>query len=894
MKNLILKIPVIIMTTLTISTSGLASENNSKIAIRFGDSTIERYAAEELQRYLSRVSDKKFILRDSTLKVWTPDRLTLPFPKAWAQAVKNVEERAKKPNMSKPETDEASKKLVAEESNFPAFILGTPETYPEYKNKLKNLLKNVREESDGYVIAPSADGAKLFIVSHNSRGVLYGVYHFLQNSCGMGFFEDGEQVPQKINNDILPPYKVLPITVVQEPKFDYRSQWLWSRYYGSDKGHPANWGYDEWVSHLRWMAQARFNSALIYSVGYTRIWGDVFKRAFPEVAPFDKEVFEDIDDFWGAHWSARAGWGRSPEETTRLMQKVYAFGREKLGLKFEFNFYLGDFEDTLRRAYPKGKWIDWSNVPHHAYFGAAGRQAILTFTDPKCKEFCQRFWKEFIKTFGTDHRYWISYREESAPNPDNPFDPDQGKSLADAVNAQREWMLEIDPEAEFFHWDWHDLTVWINKEIRGQLSTQKIEKIPLMKLETSAQKYIQELSNDITIVSVLPPTLWSKELPDLTHHYKPHQWVIGSLLGYAAQDIGVGGLQTPADNFLSIWEKWLAEDKKFGSRLRGVFHWNEIVQVAPLLDHCVANFAWTGKLPQNLYDSTIKDEVLDWYFEHRFNKKNAKLFREANAFAYANFQQAVHPIRIPIWITKPGNNAAEENQREDLIGFLKKISAVKKEEINNSVYNAELLDFGRVALHNIVRLDLQEAIGIAKNSKGTEKDKSEFNKAAKKAVDSLTVLGDLLATDKRFCMSDTLYRMLNEPGVNKQMRMVLLEHASGLLFDNYALNDSAEFFKIVSVPLLKSYLDMLRLTANNPEKFPFSNFKEIEFIDGAAILKKERVKDADANEEKMTGLDKRHLELKNELMELPAQPFEVIKNKNHPADIINAWINNRT
>jgi len=861
-----------------------------KTAIRFGDSTVERYAAEELQRYLSRVSGKKFILRDSTLKVWTPDRLTLPFPKAWAQAVNNVQERSQNPQMSKPETDEASKKLAAEESNFPAFILGTPETYPEYKNKLENLLKTVRKESDGYVIAPSADGKKLFITAYNSRGVLYGVYDFLQNSCGMGFFEDGEQVPEKINDNILPPFSSPPEKIVQEPKFDYRSQWLWSRYYGSDKGHPANWGYDEWVSHLRWMAQARFNSALIYSVGYTRIWGDVFKKAFPEVAPFDKEVFNDIDDFWGAHWSARAGWGRSPEETTRLMQKVYAFGREKLGMKFEFNFYLGDFEDTLQKAYPEGKWIDWSNVPHHAYFGAAGRQAILTFTDPKCKEFCQRFWKEFIKTFGTDHRYWISYREESAPNPDNPFDPDQGKSLADAVNAQRDWMLEIDPEAEFFHWDWHDMTLWINKEIRGQLATQKIDENLLKKLEASTQKYVQELSNDITMVSVIPPTQWQKELVDLTHHYKPHQWVIGSLLGYAAQDIGVGGLQTPAENFLSLWEKWLEDDKKFGSRLRGVFHWNEIIQVAPLLDHCVANFAWTGELPQHLYDSTKKDEILDWYFEHRYKKKNAKLFREANAFAYVNFPQGIHPIRIPTWINRAEINEAEKNQRTELIRFLKKIAAVEHEEKNNNAYKAELLDFGRVALHNISRLDLQEAISIAKNSKGTEKDKEEFNNAAKKAINSLTALADLLATDEKFCVSATLYRMLNEPGVNKQMRMVMLEHASGLLFDNYALNDSAEFIKIVSVPLLKSYLDGLRLTADNPTKFPFENYKKVEYIDGAAVLKKESVKDVDTTEEEISGLDKRLLELKNEFMELPALPFDVVKNKKQPAEVINKWL----
>jgi len=415
---------LIIMTALTLSTAASALQNNDKIAIRFGSSTVERYAAAELQRYLSRVSNKQFILRDSTIKMWYPDKPTLPFPEAWAKAQKDIEARAKNPNMPNPDTEKRSEKIAELEAGLPTFILATPNTYPEYKSTTEKLLSDVRENSDGYVIAPSADGRKLFIVSHTSRGVLYGVYDFLQNKCGMGFFEDGEQIPKKINEKVLPPYKTLPKKIAKTPKYDYRSKWLWSRYYGSDKGHPANWGYDEWIAHLRWMAQARFSSVLVYPVGYTRLWGDAFKKAFPEVAPYCKEVFNDnIDDFWGAHWSPRSGWGRSPEETTRLMQKVYAFAREKLGMKIEYNFYLGEFEDTLKRAYPKGKWIDWSNVPTHTYFGAAGRSAILAFTDPKCKEYTQRLWKEFIKTFGTDHQYWISYREESEPNPDNPFDP---------------------------------------------------------------------------------------------------------------------------------------------------------------------------------------------------------------------------------------------------------------------------------------------------------------------------------------------------------------------------------------------------------------------------------------------------------------------------------------
>ena len=46
-------------------------------------------------------------------------------------------------------------------------------------------------------------------------------------------------------------------------------------------------------------------------------------------------------------------------------------------------------------------------------------------------------------------------------------------------------------------------------------------------------------------------------------------------------------------------------------------------------------------------------------------------------------------------------------------------------------------------------------------------------------------------------------------------------------------------------------------------------------------------------EEKRSGIDKWLLELKNEFMELPALPFEVVKNKKPPAEIINKWLSFR-
>jgi len=285
--------------------------------------------------------------------------------------------------------------------------------------------------------------------------------------------------------------------------------------------------------------------------------------------------------------------------------------------------------------------------------------------------------------------------------------------------------------------------------------------------------------------------------------------------------------------------------------------------------------------------------VLDWYFEHRFGSADAQAMREISAISCSNFRQWVTPMRIPTVHNKAGLSDAEIHQRGDLIDAVGKMSALKNRQGSSTAYKGELLDFGRMALHTISRADLFEAIGIAANSTGSEKDKQAFEASAKQAIDSLTALADLLATDQRYCVRDTLYRMLNEPGVNRQMRQVLLEHASGRLFNNYALNDSAEFIRFVSVPLLEAYLESMRLSVNNPAQYPFAKIKEVEFIDGAAVLRKEKAKVPDGQLPPSTGLDKRLLELKNDFMELPALPFKEVGNPSHPADVLNDWLKGR-
>lgn len=805
------------------ASSNAAEPNLVPAGIYFGESTTERYAAGELQRYLSRISRRQIALCDSFTAQRPVDPNALPT----------------------------------------GFILGTPATFPAVSAKLKELLANIPQKSDGYCIVPSKDGKTIYIAAWASRGVLYGVYDYLQNRAGIGFFEDGEYVPDRQVDDVLPPFKTSFKNIVEAPKFEYRSQWIWTRYYGADRGHPLNWGYEEWVKHLRWLAQRRFNSVMLYPVGYTRLWGDVHLRAFPETAPYNKEVFNDVNDYWNAHWSARAGWGRSPEETTRLMQKVLKFGREQLGLKFEYNFYLGNFEETLERVYPEGRWINWNNIPHHAYFGAAGRSPVLAFTDPRSKEYNQRLWRTFIKTFGTDHLYWIAYREESVPDPNNPNDPDKGKSLADAVNAQYKWMKEIDPNAEFFHWDWHDLLVWCGADLIQEVSAAKDpNKLPWDKIEKASQAYIKSLPSDIAIASVIPPNGYQRIPLEITRHYEPHPWVIGSLLGFAGQDVGLGGIYVPISKQFELWNKWAEDDKQFGGRLRGVLHWNEIIQVDPMLDHFIGEFAWSGKSPKSFTDTSEPNGMLGWYFAHRFGEGDAATAMQCASSIYGIFPRGLPTMRLPYQCVDNGFGAGEAKMIEQLNQAMRELVSMRDRQRDNPVYAAQVVDWSRISLHIISRLYLQGARAAALRGPSPE-SQADFNNNAQAAKNALSTLTDILATDQRHCLSDSMYRMTSEPGANRLLRLVMLEHASGKLFDNYALNDTAEFLRLVSCPLLDAYLGNLQKTMSDPNANPIAKANDLTSLTNS---------------------------LKDKFMDMSPQPFEVVRNKRHSADILNDWL----
>lgn len=815
---------------------------DNSVVIWHGESSVEQYAALELQEYLFKLQQTPASTQDLRL---------------WREGYTNPSSGQIVPASPEQKAPQA----FLDSLRAPSFVLVALESNAWLQPALVDKCSPIRPQSDGFVIETINNGDCVVIAAHTTRGVLYGVYSYLRKVCGIGFFEDGERIPANPPGVTVPPFPTdQQPNWHDSPKFDYRSQWIWTRYYGADRGHPLNWGYQQWVSHLRWLAQAGFNSVMLYPVGYTRLWGDVHRRAFPESIPFEKEIKAEIDPYWGANKSIMAGWGRAPEQTTRLMQQIMAYGREKLGLQFEYNFYLGNFEESLQLAYPQGTWIDWTNLPHHAYFGAAGRSPILVFTDPLSKELNQRFWKTYIETFGTDHRYWIAYREESAPNPHNPEDPDGGKSLADAVNTQREWILELDPEAEFFHWDWHGNDLWLQPDDLASMVREELVGDALVeKLREGMQAYFGALEPDISIVNVLPSGVPSSVLAE--NPERP--WVIGSLLGYAGQDLGWGGLYIPVQAFFDAWQSGLDQNQSNQGQLRGILHWNEIVQVSPLLDQLVARVAWTATTPRGLDDQGVADPLLDEYFAERFGVADASAVRKAVTRIYRQY-----PKMIPVGTMRiPHHHGLEgfgEEHQQALLQYrqgLSELIALLPGQQDNPLFQRTLLDLGRMVLHTSSKYYLQAAV-VHAVSEGLN-SQQQFDICCQASQDALDSLAELLATDQRHCLGDAVLRMVREPGANPLLQQVMLEHASGILFGGYALNDTAEFVEHVSCPLLKRYLSNLAQTFSDPVTYPVTTAQQL--------------------------MDDQQL-LQEAFLNLPLSRFEDRHSGKQPVDVLKGWL----
>ena len=104
---------------------------------------------------------------------------------------------------------------------------------------------------DGYTIKTISQGSRNYLVLGGSRGRgdLYAVYDFLEQDCGVGFFWNGDHVPQRAT------LKFAGINRTEQPYFTRRMapnacSYVYTSQY---------WGVQEWCDELDYMSKRKLN-----------------------------------------------------------------------------------------------------------------------------------------------------------------------------------------------------------------------------------------------------------------------------------------------------------------------------------------------------------------------------------------------------------------------------------------------------------------------------------------------------------------------------------------------------------------------------------------------------------------------------------------------------------
>lgn len=279
--------------------------------------------------------------------------------------------------------------------------------------------RRATESPESFVIRSLKFDARpvVVIAGSDGKGVLNGIYHYVEHVCGAGFFPDGEQIPRLVK---LP---VANIDLVEIPRFKYRANLPLNWGIGVRDYFCRMWTLEDWQKHIDWMAKKKLNVLTLYLEAVDKFWGDTFADAFPEVRQSGYPRKEDARVF-------------APDYRTKLMKKVYAYARQR-GIRFEPVLFWGAVEETYKLAHPELKYIKGGYSPDNWY---------IRTDQPECTQAMERLWGAFIKEFGTDHLYRIDLMMEVTPT---------GLDSRQVYRMSRDVLRKLDPKAEVIsHWNY--------------------------------------------------------------------------------------------------------------------------------------------------------------------------------------------------------------------------------------------------------------------------------------------------------------------------------------------------------------------------------------------------------------------------------------------------------
>lgn len=706
------------------------------IVVPSGATFLENRAAEELAEYMARITGRKTtVTADSKVDLADGKTFFIVGP---------------------PKRNSFAAKLLSEG------LLSSASEMPEHE--------------DAFVVLSdkAANGAAVILLAgRKPLGSLYAVYDYLETYCGVGFFQDGEHVPQmaQVPRDNL--------RRVERPRFDNRLHFCWNGHEAIKKYHSYWWSLDEWKREFDWMAKRRLNMIRIDLGYYTHFAGDAFEQAFPEIGP---EVQQN-------GYFALAGfphdWNWPPEYRREMLKKAMEYGRS-LGIRFIYRMDYASVPQRFIKAHPEIKYM-----PADVY----GPSRQIDPRDPNAAKIEKQYLQTIVKIFGTDNLYMYTPYVEIDVGGGSPE-----KNLevrVAAANGILKLIRDVDPEGMWVTdtWDMIFRQRWNPKIIKTYLDSFPDDKL-----------YLYNTSADVET----PPL--SKE----NDWWYGKKWAFGVLNAYAGEDFLRGD---PVELIGRV------KEASRQANCTGVFLIPEMTHYNIMFWDMVTHLAWD---PSDVdYEKYLRGYCVRRYGSE-FEAPTVEVWRKVTQAVlqykpyrgeqfminrmYVNYpwyrllcRQMGNHVSAPMF---DENKAIFDEQVEDLheeIPLLQealtefmKLSDAQKD---NDVYVEDAVVLLRTYASKCFNWETACAFKAFKAG-----DKKAFKTHRGRAMEILGIIRDVLALCPTYSANKTIAEASSVPGSNKFIPNMVRQACINW---NYVMNDVYEQFDGQYIPRMKAYFNTL-------------------------------------------------------------------------------------
>lgn len=319
----------------------------------------------------------------------------------------------------------------------------------------------------------------VYIEGDSGVSVCKGFYYYIENACNCHISWDGVQM-NFFENEANLDASSLPNLDVMKTSFSY---WVYYQNVCTWSYSFAWWEWEDWRTHLNWMAVNGINLAL------APFQEDVWSELYEEVGMTREEIDEHLSGVGFQAWQRMGnirGWGgplskSSIERHSELQKQIIEYANN-LGITLALPAFAGHVPVAFQRIFP------YENFTEVCSWNKFDKQYCCPlFVDPTSDLFEQigtRFLTKVIDTYGTNHIYFADPFNEISPS----------LATEEYVGAVSEKiyraMSEVDPAAVWLLQGWMFVnrnSFWNGSLIKAFLTAVPIGQMLILDLQAEQQ-----------------------------------------------------------------------------------------------------------------------------------------------------------------------------------------------------------------------------------------------------------------------------------------------------------------------------------------------------------------------------------------------------------------------